>query len=49
MVIVAIFAGYLAVAVPNQLVNLFIATFTLYLPATAWMTVRAERTEARSA
>jgi uncharacterized membrane protein len=40
MVIVAIFAGYLAVAVPNQLVNLFIATFTLYLLATAWMTVR---------
>jgi uncharacterized membrane protein len=40
MVIMAIFAGYLAVAVPDQLVNLFIATFTLYLLATAWMTVR---------
>jgi uncharacterized membrane protein len=40
MVIMAIFAGYLAIAVPDQLVNLFIASFTLYLLATAWMTVR---------
>jgi uncharacterized membrane protein len=40
MVVMAIFAGYLAVAVPDQLVNLFIATFTSYLLATAWMTVR---------
>ena len=40
MLVMAIFAGYLAVAVPDQLVNLFIATFTLYLLATAWMTVR---------
>jgi uncharacterized membrane protein len=40
MAVMAIFAGYLAVAVPDQLVNLFIATFTLYLLATAWMTVR---------
>lgn len=40
MLVMAIFAGYLAVAVPDQLVNLFIAFFTLYLLATAWMTVR---------
>src|SRR5450432_2318892 len=40
MLLMAIFAGYLAVAVPDQLVNLFIAAFTLYLLATAWMTVR---------
>lgn len=39
MLVMAIFAGFLAVAVPDQLVNLFIATFTLYLLATAWMTV----------
>jgi uncharacterized membrane protein len=39
MVVVAIFAGYLAVVVPDQLVNLFIAAFTLYLLGTAWMTV----------
>jgi hypothetical protein len=40
MVIMAILAGYLAVAVPDQLVNLFVAAFTLYLLTTAWMTVR---------
>jgi uncharacterized membrane protein len=40
MVIMAVFAGYLAVAVPEQLINLFIAFLTLYLLATAWMTVR---------
>ncbi len=45
MVVMAIFAGYLAVAVPGQIVNLFIAAFTLYLVATAWVTVhRNERT-----
>jgi hypothetical protein len=42
MLVMAIFAGYLAVAVPDQIVNLFIAFFTLYLLATAWMTVRRE-------
>jgi uncharacterized membrane protein len=47
MVIMAIFAGYLAVAVPDQLVNLFIAAFTLYLLATAWMTVRRPAGSAR--
>ena len=40
MAVMAIFAGYLAVAVPGQLVNLFIAFLVLYLLATAWMTVR---------
>lgn len=40
MLVMAIFAGYLAIAVPDQLVNLFIAFFTMYLVATAWMTVR---------
>lgn len=39
MVVVATFAAYLAVAVPGQIVNLFIATFTLYLVATSWITV----------
>lgn len=37
---VATWAAYLAVTVPGQIVNLFIATFTWYLVATAWTTVR---------
>ena len=40
MLVMAIFAAYLAVVVPDQLVNVFIATFTTYLIATAWLTVR---------
>jgi uncharacterized membrane protein len=40
MVVMAIFAAYLAIAVPGQIVNLFIATFTLYLVTTSWMAVR---------
>jgi pimeloyl-ACP methyl ester carboxylesterase len=43
MFVMAIFAVYLAVAMPGQLVNVFIGTFAFYLVATAWMTVR--RTE----
>jgi hypothetical protein len=39
MLIMATFAAYLAVAVPDQLVNLFIATFVFYLVASAWMTI----------
>jgi len=39
MLVMAIFASYLAVAVPDQLANLFIAIFVLYLLATGWMTV----------
>jgi len=40
MLTMAAFAAYLAVAVPDQLVNVFISAFTAYLVATAWMTVR---------
>lgn len=40
MLVMALFADYLAVAVPGQLTNLFIGTLTIYLVATAWMTVR---------
>jgi uncharacterized membrane protein len=43
MFVMAAFAVYLAVAMPDQLVNVFIGTFAAYLVATAWMTVR--RTE----
>jgi len=42
MLVMAIFAGYLALVLPDQLLNLFIALFTLYLLTTAWMTVRRE-------
>ncbi len=40
MLVMAMFAAVLAVVVPDQLVNLFIATFTIYLLWTGWMTVR---------
>jgi hypothetical protein len=40
MLVMAIFAAWLAVVIPGQIVNLFIAIFTTYLVATAWMTVR---------
>jgi uncharacterized membrane protein len=40
MFVMAIFAVYLAVAMPGQMVNVFIGTFAFYLVATAWMTVR---------
>lgn len=39
MLVMATFAGYLAIVVPGQTVNLFIGTFVFYLVATAWMTV----------
>jgi len=43
MLVMAVFADYLAVAMPEQIPNLFIGTFTIYLVATAWLTVwRAE-------
>jgi uncharacterized membrane protein len=42
MLVMAVFADYLAVAMPEQLPNLFIGTFTIYLVATAWLTVRRE-------
>jgi len=40
MVVMATFATWLAVVMPGQTVNLFIAPFTLYLVATAWITAR---------
>jgi uncharacterized membrane protein len=40
MLVMAVFADYLAVAIPDQIPNLFIGTFAIYLVATAWMTVR---------
>jgi len=40
MLVMAAFADYLAVAMPEQIPNLFIGTFTIYLVVTAWMTVR---------
>src|SRR6516162_2844162 len=40
MLVMAVFADYLAVAIPEQVPNLFIGTFTIYLVVTAWMTVR---------
>ena len=40
MLVMAAFADYLAVAMPDQIPNLFIGTFAIYLVATAWMTVR---------
>jgi hypothetical protein len=38
----AVLADYLAVAMPDQIPNLFIGTFTIYLVLTAWMTVRRQ-------
>jgi len=38
MTVMAVFAFYLAVVIPDQ-VNLFISAFALYLVATAWLTV----------
>jgi hypothetical protein len=40
MLVMAAFASYLALAIPGQISNLFGGTFTFYLVATAWMTVR---------
>ena len=40
MLVMAGFADYLAVAVPDQIPNFIIGTFTIYLVATAWLTVR---------
>lgn len=40
MLVMALFAGYLAVVRPGQTINLFIAAFSIYLVATAWLTVR---------
>jgi hypothetical protein len=40
MLVMAVFAVYLAVVMPGQLVNVFIGIFALYLVGTAWLTVR---------
>jgi hypothetical protein len=41
MLVMALFAGYLGVVVPDQLVNVFIASLTAYFVTTAWLTGRA--------
>jgi uncharacterized membrane protein len=43
MLVMAVLADYLAVALPDQLPNLFIGTFAIYLVTTAWMTARRKR------
>jgi uncharacterized membrane protein len=40
MSVMALFAAYLAVAVPDQRVNVFISAFTVYMVGTGWLTVR---------
>jgi uncharacterized membrane protein len=40
MLVMAVFAAYLAVVRPGQIVNLVIAIMAFYLVATAWLTVR---------
>jgi hypothetical protein len=42
MLVMALLADYLAVAIPEQIPNLFIGTFTLYLVATGWLTARRQ-------
>ena len=40
MIVMAIFAIWLGFVMPDQIVNVFIGTFTLYLVGTAWLAVR---------
>ena len=40
MLVMAVFAAYLGVVMPGQIVNVFIAAFATYLIVTAWTTVR---------
>lgn len=42
MLVMAGFADYLGLILPDQLPNFFIGTFAIYLVATAWITVRHE-------
>ena len=42
MLVMAAFAAYLAVVMPNQLLNVVISLFTVYLVGTGWMTVRLD-------
>lgn len=44
MLVMAVFAAYLAVVRPGQIVNLFGAIFASYLVTTAWMAVRRRDT-----
>jgi hypothetical protein len=39
MLVMATFAAYLAIAVPDQIVNLFIGSLVFYLVVTGWLTV----------
>jgi uncharacterized membrane protein YfcA len=39
----AVLADHLAVATPEQILDFFIGTFTIYLVATAWMTLRRKQ------
>ena len=39
MLVMATLAAYLAIAVPGQIVNLFIGTLVFYLVATGWLAV----------
>ena len=40
MLVMAVFALYLGVVIPGQMVNVFISLFAAYLLVTAWMAVR---------
>lgn len=40
MLVMAGFADYLAVAIPDQIPNFLVGTFVIYLVTTAWMAVR---------
>jgi len=40
MVVMAVFAAVLGVVRPGQVINVFIAAFTLYLVMTSWLTAR---------
>jgi hypothetical protein len=40
MLVMGLFAGWLAVVRPGQLVNLFIATLAIYLVGTSWLAAR---------
>ena len=40
MLVMGGFADYLGLAIPDQLPNFFVGTFTIYLVTTAWMSVR---------
>jgi hypothetical protein len=39
LVVMGVFAAYLSIAVPDQIVNLFIGTLVVYLVMTGWLTV----------